>query len=97
MATRTSRTPFQIHHDDDRDELNEDLEPLEDSRVEDDEDDQEEDSAEDSDYSDDNIDPAIQEDMLRFQETFTGIKDRFRLINRIGEGKLIHYYLIALD
>jgi cell division control protein 7 len=39
-----------------------------------------------SDDSDDVIDPKVQEDMNQFQETFKGIKDRFRLINRIGEG-----------
>jgi cell division control protein 7 len=39
-----------------------------------------------SDDSDDVVDPKVQEDMNQFQETFKGIKDRFRLINRIGEG-----------
>lgn len=43
-----------------------------------------------SDYSEESeeeIDPAVQEDMDKFQVTFKGIKERFRLINRIGEGK----------
>lgn len=43
-----------------------------------------------SDYSEESeeeIDPAVQEDMDKFQATFKGIKERFRLINRIGEGK----------
>ena len=47
---------------------------------------------EDSDYSaesEEEVDPAVQEDMDKFQETFKGIKERFRLINRIGEGKLL--------
>lgn len=43
-----------------------------------------------SDYSEESeeeIDPAVQEDMDKFQATFRGIKERFRLINRIGEGE----------
>lgn len=40
-----------------------------------------------SEDSEEDIDPAIQEDMDKFQATFKGIKERFRLINRIGEGK----------
>lgn len=45
-----------------------------------------------SDYSEESeeeVDPAVQEDMEKFQATFKGIKDRFRLINRIGEGKFV--------
>ena len=40
-----------------------------------------------SEDSEEDIDPAVQEDMDKFQATFKGIKERFRLINRIGEGK----------
>lgn len=46
---------------------------------------------EESDYSEESeeeVDPAVQEDMEKFQATFKGIKERFRLINRIGEGEL---------
>lgn len=32
------------------------------------------------------VDDDVLEDMERLQDTFKGIKDRFRLINRIGEG-----------
>jgi cell division control protein 7 len=32
------------------------------------------------------VDSGVQEDILRLEETFKGIKERFRLINRIGEG-----------
>lgn len=42
-----------------------------------------------SEESDDEVDPAVQEDMEKFQATFKGIKERFRLINRIGEGELL--------
>lgn len=40
-----------------------------------------------SEESEEEVDPAVQEDMDKFVATFKGIKDRFRLINRIGEGK----------
>jgi cell division control protein 7 len=39
-----------------------------------------------SEESEEEVDPAVQEDMDKFVATFKGIKDRFRLINRIGEG-----------
>ncbi|KAG0647128.1 Cell cycle serine threonine-kinase hsk1 [Hyphodiscus hymeniophilus] len=96
-ATRYSRMPIQIHHDDDRDELNEDLETIGDSRAEGDEDDLEGEYSEGSDDTDDVVDAAVQEDMLRFQETFKGIKDQFRLINRIGEGKSIDFRKLAAN
>lgn len=32
------------------------------------------------------IDESVKEDMRKLAETFTGISERFRLINRIGEG-----------
>ena len=88
-STRPSaKVPFEIHHDElERDELDEDVETIEESRAEGDDDDQEDAYSEESDDSDDVVEAAVQEDMLRFQETFKGIKDRFRLINRIGEGK----------
>jgi cell division control protein 7 len=98
MATIRPRAkvPFEIHHDSmERDELDEDLETIEESRAEGD-DDQEDDYSEKSDESDDVVDAAVQEDMLRFQETFKGIKERFRLINRIGEGKSTHFHLLEL-
>lgn len=38
------------------------------------------------DASKDPVDEAVREDMKRLEETFTGISDRFRLINKIGEG-----------
>ena len=39
--------------------------------------------------SEEEVDPAVQEDMDKFVATFKGIKDQFRLINRIGEGQFI--------
>jgi cell division control protein 7 len=40
-----------------------------------------------SDDSDEEVDEAVQEDMARFKDTFKGIDKRYRLVNRIGEGK----------
>jgi len=40
-----------------------------------------------SEGSDDVSDPAVEEDMRKFEQAFEGITDRFRLINRIGEGE----------
>lgn len=40
----------------------------------------------DSEDSDGSIDPAVRDDMEKFQKTFDGMKEHFRLINRIGEG-----------
>lgn len=65
------------------------IEELEESEQEQDFDRSEEannDGYSDSDESDHVVEPAVQEDMDKFQATFKGIKDRFRLINRIGEG-----------
>ena len=43
-----------------------------------------------SEESEEEVDPAVQEDMDKFVATFKGIKDRFRLINRIGEGSFCY-------
>lgn len=84
IRLRNAKVPFDIHHDEmDPDESLEEQEESE-SRAE-----MEEDDAQNSDFSDDSdgvVDPSVAEDMEKFQETFKGIKDRFRLINRIGEG-----------
>jgi hypothetical protein len=34
------------------------------------------------------IDPAVAEDMAKFEESFKGITRRYRLIDRIGEGEI---------
>ena len=56
---------------------------------------QEELSEDDSDSSNDvaapgkkyrKIDPAVLEDMVKFEDSFKGINKRYRLIDRIGEG-----------
>jgi cell division control protein 7 len=32
------------------------------------------------------VDESVREDMKKLEDTFPGISDRFRLVNRIGEG-----------
>jgi len=61
---------------------------MEESRAETEEDEEQNHDAESyySDATDELVDATVAEDMQKFQETFKGIKDRFRLINRIGEG-----------
>jgi cell division control protein 7 len=94
MATvrpRNTRTPFEIHTDvvEQEEALEEEEVVIDESRGEMEgveEEDEGEYSDAYSDDSDDVVDPKVQEDMDRFQETFKGIKERFRLINRIGEG-----------
>jgi cell division control protein 7 len=39
-----------------------------------------------SESSDETVDASVQDDMEKFQETFKGIRHRYRLIKRIGEG-----------
>ncbi len=70
---------FDVHEDDQREEeanseLGESMDPLDESRHT-------------VDSSDEEVEDAVAEDMARFEETFAGITKRFRLINRIGEGK----------
>ena len=59
---------------------------MEESKIEDGEEMEMDDNSEDSD-SDEDVAASVKEDIRRFQETFKGITERFRLINRIGEGE----------
>ena len=92
MATirpRNARVPFEIHHDElDNDQDIDEEQTMDESRGEEDESEEVDggDYSEDSDDSDGTVEPAVREDMDKFEETFKGIKERFRLINRIGEG-----------
>jgi cell division control protein 7 len=54
---------------------------------EDDEDDLEE-EAFDEYEEDDDIDDSVAEDMKKLEESFKGISQKYRLINRIGEGSI---------
>jgi len=90
MATIRPRAPqefFDIHHDD-MDESMEENDIMEESKMEDVEEMDMDDNSEESD-SDEDVAESVKEDIRRFQETFKGINKRFRLINRIGEGKII--------
>lgn len=98
MATisqsRSAQRPFEIHHDEmDGDQSldgeEQSIDPSSQALEEEDEHEQDEDEySEASDESDDTVDPLVQEDIDKFQLSFKGIQDRFRLINRIGEGNL---------
>jgi cell division control protein 7 len=37
------------------------------------------------------VDESVREDMRKLEDTFPGISDRFRLVNRIGEGMVSSY------
>ena len=90
MATVRSRNAqkiFEIHEDEMREE-EEDDQATEESRGEEDEEDGRGKDY-DSEESDSIVDPVVQGDMDKFQDSFKGIKERFRLINRIGEGMLV--------
>ncbi len=87
-SARRGNAPVEIHHDGD-DSLDED-DHLREERVEvDDEDMQDDGYSMGSMESDGAVESAVQEDMDKFRETFKGIEERFRLINRIGEGKVV--------
>lgn len=60
---------------------------LEDSQAEEDEQMDEENYSEGSDASDEVVDASSLEDMKKFQETFTGLSEKYRIISKIGEGK----------
>ena len=44
------------------------------------------DTPQESDYDEEEVDESVREDMVKLEDTFPGISDRFRLVNRIGEG-----------
>ncbi|CZT00218.1 hypothetical protein WAI453_012766 [Rhynchosporium graminicola] len=98
MATVRVRSakPFEIHHDQMVEEsMEEEDHRMEESRAETEEEEHEEPEdaySEMSEESDGVIDATVQEDMDRFQDNFRGLKERYRLINRIGEGTFSTVY-----
>jgi len=44
-----------------------------------------------TDESDEEIEASVQQDILRFEQSFKDITRRYRLINRIGEGPSSHH------
>lgn len=51
-----------------------------------DEDDVESDTSSDETEEEEEIDESVAEDMRKLEESFQGISQKYRLINRIGEG-----------
>ncbi|CAG7927851.1 unnamed protein product [Penicillium olsonii] len=50
------------------------------------------DTPQESDYDEEEVDESVREDMVKLEDTFPGISDRFRLVNRIGEGTFSTVY-----
>ncbi|KIW61206.1 hypothetical protein PV05_01360 [Exophiala xenobiotica] len=48
--------------------------------------------SEDSEHSEDEVDESVMEDMHKLEESFKGISQKYRLINRIGEGTFSTVY-----
>ncbi|KAI9837858.1 MAG: hypothetical protein M1819_006792 [Sarea resinae] len=85
------RDPFHIHQD----RLEGEIYDHEEERRQfylDEDDSQDEEGSENSDDSDDVVDESVAEDIKRFEQSFKGISNRFRLINRIGEGTFSTVY-----
>ena len=51
--------------------------------------DPEEDETEEESEEEEEVDDSVREDMRKLELTFKGISERFRLINRIGEGNVL--------
>ncbi|KKK15641.1 hypothetical protein P175DRAFT_0505346 [Aspergillus ochraceoroseus IBT 24754] len=51
-----------------------------------------EEHGQDEDGEEEEVDDAVKEDMKKLEDTFPGISDRFRLVNRIGEGTFSTVY-----
>ena len=94
IRPRNAKVPFEIHHDvlDRTESLDGEDQVMEESRDERNEVDVQEEEYSDTSDEDEVVDPVVQEDMAKFQETFKGINERFRLIGRIGEGRVLHIY-----
>ncbi|KAF2457531.1 kinase-like domain-containing protein [Lineolata rhizophorae] len=84
LRTLRERDELVIHEDaapsDDEETLEESKDPLEESQCT------------NLDESDGEVDEAVVEEMQRFQAQFKGIAQRYRLINRIGEGTFSTVY-----
>lgn len=50
---------------------------------------EDEDEDEEDEHSEDEVDETVAEDMKKLEENFKGISQKYRLINRIGEGMLV--------
>lgn len=48
-------------------------------------------------YEDEEVDESVREDMSKLEDTFPGISERFRLVNRIGEGMMCWKHIGGYD
>jgi cell division control protein 7 len=89
-AEASSRDPFQIHED--PEEMHQQEAPRgfikSEAPLHSEQWDSEEDETEEEEEEEEEVDESVAEDMRKLEITFKGISDRFRLINRIGEGKI---------
>ena len=85
VRPRHPRLGFEIHDEEAHEQVNE-HEDDQDTAEEEEVQEGEEYYDESSDEGEGPVDPIVQEDMDKFLATFKGIEQRFRLINRIGEG-----------
>lgn len=104
IRPRHMKMGFRIHEEEHEDMIGSDVLSDEDQGIEEEEREEYEEEHDDDDRQDDesqsdtseesqeNIEPAVLEDMDKFRETFKGISSRFRLINRIGEGMFVNKY-----
>lgn len=50
---------------------------------------------EESDFEEEEVDESVREEIKKLEDTFPGISDRFRLVNRIGEGEIASSALLG--
>lgn len=95
-AIRSRKVPFEIHHDAHHDGGEEDDLGIGEERDSDDDDLQNTeteakagggDDSFSTENSEESVDSTTRDDIAKFQEAFEGIADKYRLINKIGEGK----------
>ncbi|RVX75492.1 hypothetical protein B0A52_00845 [Exophiala mesophila] len=91
---KMGHTAIEIHEDEQDVEMLRRLAPKDDEYMDlsEDEDSNDASVSDDSDDSDDDIDETVMEDMRKLEESFKGISQKYRLINRIGEGTFSTVY-----
>lgn len=83
-----AHTAIEIHEDEQDFDMSRRMAPKDDEylQLSEDEDSNDASVSDDSGDSDDDIDETVIEDMRKLEESFKGISQKYRLINRIGEG-----------
>ncbi|KIW28301.1 uncharacterized protein PV07_07977 [Cladophialophora immunda] len=80
-------------HEDAQEQLHGDQEEVDNmARLAEEEDSLDDSFSEDSEQSEDDVDESVVDDMRRLEESFKGISQKYRLINRIGEGTFSTVY-----